>query len=60
MNLEDWILLAVSLLILFAGVSILLGLLSFLFNVFYRYWWLFLIAVIGLLVLVQLDRTSAF
>jgi hypothetical protein len=60
MNLEDWILLAVSLLILFAGVSILLGLLNFLFKVFYRYWWLFLIAIIGLLVLVQLDRTSAF
>jgi hypothetical protein len=60
MNLEDWILLAVSLLILFAGVSILLGLLSFLFKVFYRYWWIFVIAIIGLLLVAQLDRATAF
>jgi hypothetical protein len=60
MNLEDWILLAVSLLILFAGVSILLGLLNFLFKVFYRYWWIFVIAIIGLLLVAQLDRATAF
>lgn len=52
MNLEEWLLLLVSLLSLIAGVAILLGLLGAIFNIFFRLWYLFLIPiVIGLLLI---------
>jgi hypothetical protein len=42
---QEWLLLLVSLLIFIAGVAILLGFLGFVFKIFYRLWWLPLIAI---------------
>ena len=60
MSLEEWLLLSISLLSLLAGVAILLGLLSVVFKFFFKTWWIWLTALILFLVVVQLDRTSAF
>ena len=57
---QEWLLLLVSLLIFIAGVAILLGFLGFVFKIFYRFWWLPLIAIGGLLAVAQLDSASPF